>query len=158
MGAETTPYNGAYEELIKTGAEDGLGVMLVTSAYTFDPTHSTLADIISSPSAEVAAVASPSNGYTTGGKALQNVSFAHTDSPIEASIDCDNPTWTALTATFRYAIIFFGNDGTDTTAKLFSCTEMQDISGNPADRVISATDYTLNVPAGGLLTAAPKST
>lgn len=155
MASETTLYNGAYQELIENGAGGGMGVMLVTSAYTFDPTHSTLADIISSPSAEVAAVASPSNGYETGGQALENVSFSHTDSPILATLDADSPVWVGLTATFRYAVIFFGEDGTDTAAKLFSCTLLDN---TPADRVISAVDYTLNISASGVLTAGPSGT
>jgi hypothetical protein len=147
-------YNSGYQELIENGAPDGLGVMLVTSAYAFDAAHETLADIISSPSAEVAAVASPSNGYTTGGKALQNVAFSHSDSPPLATLDADSPVWTNLTATFRYAVVYFGNDGTDTAAKLLNCTLLDN---TPADRVISGVDYTLNVNASGLLTAGPPS-
>ena len=87
-------------------ATDTIKLMLVTSDYTPSVAHDVLADVITSPSPEVEAIASPDNGYTTGGKALTGQAVTNTDSPSAGKFDADDVTWTALTATFRYGILY----------------------------------------------------
>lgn len=85
---------------------DTLKLCLVTSSYTPDVTHDVLADVLTSPSPEVEAVASPANNYTTGGEELTTVSLTLTDSPAACVLDADDVEWTSLTATFRYGILY----------------------------------------------------
>lgn len=85
---------------------DTIKLLLVTNQYIPDDSHDVLADVLASPSPEVEAIASPSNGYTQGGKALTGNLASNTDSPSAGKFDADDVTWEALTATFRYGILY----------------------------------------------------
>ena len=134
-------------------AHDTIKVMLVTSAYTFDATDDILADIIISPSPEVTAVASPDNGYTTGGEALTGQAVTFTDSPSQSKFDANDVTWTALTATFRGAVIYAsGTLGDDNVVDPLIAYILFDTT--PADVVVNGINYTIQWSANGIFTAA----
>lgn len=131
---------------------DTIKVMLVTSAYTFDASHEVLADVKASPDPEVVAVASPSNGYTTGGETLGTPHLTeHTDSPNQSAWDAPDLTWAALDATFRGGVIYASGSVGGFTDPLIGYI-LFDTS--PADVVVSGVDYTIQWSASGILTMA----
>ena len=132
---------------------DTIKVLLVTSAYTFSATHDILADVITSPSPEVAAIASPYNGYTTGGETLSGQAVTFTDSPSQSKFDANDVTWTALTATFRGAVIYAsGTLGDDNVVDPLIAYILFDTT--PADVVVNGINYTIQWSANGIFTAA----
>jgi hypothetical protein len=156
MASSITFYN-KFKKYILDGtidvAHDTIKVMLVTSAYTFDATDDILADIIISPSPEVTAVASPDNGYTTGGEALTGQAVTFTDSPSQSKFDANDVTWTALTATFRGAVIYAsGTLGDDNVVDPLIAYILFDTT--PADVVVNGINYTIQWSANGIFTAA----
>lgn len=126
-------------------------VMLVTSDYTFDASHETIAAVLGSPSCEVAAIASPSNGYTTGGELLANGAVTVVASPKTTQYDADDVVWTALDATFRYAIYYIDGEVEGITDPPLCCVLLDN---TPADIVVSGVDYKLQHSANGLFTSA----
>jgi hypothetical protein len=130
---------------------DTIKLMLVTSDYTPDETHDVLADIQTSPDPEVVAIASPSNGYTAGGKTLTDQTITFTDTPSQAKFDAENITWTALTATFRYGILYASGTLNGVTDPLIGYITFDT---TPADIVISGLDYTVQWSANGIITEA----
>jgi hypothetical protein len=130
---------------------DTLKVCLVTDAYTFDATHDVLADVLTSPSPEVEAIASPDNGYTQGGETLAGKVVSLTDSPSQSSLDADDVVWAALTATFRYAIIYAEKSVSPIENPLIACILLDT---TPADIVVSGIDYKLQLSTSGLMTLA----
>lgn len=152
MASELTFYS-KFKEHILNGEFDPsvLKLALVTSDYTPDVAHEVLADVFASPSPEVAAIASPSNGYTAGGEAITGVVVTSTTSPNQSKFDADDVIWSALTATFRYGIMYMeGTIGAATDPLvayiLFDTT--------PADVVVSGIDYTVIWSANGVFTLA----
>lgn len=125
-------------------------VLLVTSDYTFDASHESMAEILTSPSPEVPQVDSPSNGYTTGGKTLTGTGISVSASPKMTVFEADDVEWNPLTATFRGAIYYIDGevDGI-TDPPLFYL--MPD--NTPADVVISGTNYKLEHSAGVMTSA-----
>lgn len=109
MASEFTLYSSLRKYLLNGTINlesDTLKLALVTSAYSPNVAHAVLADVMSSPSPEVVAVASPDNGYPMGGKALTGQTVTKTDSPSAGKFDADDVIFTALTATFRYGVLY----------------------------------------------------
>jgi len=143
MTVEATMYNIGYEQALVQGLGT-MGIMLVRDTYTFDPTHETLSEVTPY---EVVQVDSPDNGYTTGGQALTGISIAKSDSPPGCNFDADNSVMPALTADFKYIVIYFGNDGTAGGQYLYACI---DVNSGGGEITISGTDLTVNWAAVGI--------
>lgn len=82
-------------------------------------------------------------GYTAGGVALANVTWNQVTSTI--TFGADPSTWTALTATAKYGVIY-RNGGNNDILAFFDLDDSL-----PGGRVISGTDFTINW-TGGLFT------
>ncbi len=128
---------------------DTIKLMLVTSVYTPSVSHAVLAEVNSSPDPEVVAVASPSNGYTTGGKALTGKTVTKTDSPSQGKFDADDLVFTALTATFRYGILYAAKTVGGIVNPLIGYILFDN---TPADIVISGVDWTAQWSSSGIIT------
>lgn len=129
---------------------DTIKLMLVTSDYTPDLAHTVLADINASPDPEVVAVASPSNGYTQGGKALTGQ--AVTNSNTAGKFDADDLTFTALTATFRYGILY-AEKSIGSPAIVNPLIGYILFNTTPADVVVSGVDWLCQWSANGIITS-----
>jgi hypothetical protein len=130
---------------------DTIKVALVTSAYTPLATHDVLADVMASPDPEVVAIASPSNGYTDGGAALANAAVTFTDSPSAGKFDADDLTWSALTATFRYGIVY-AEKSVGSPAIVNPLIGYILFDTTPADITITGIDFTIQWSAAGIMT------
>jgi hypothetical protein len=129
---------------------DTIKLMLVTSAYVPSAVHDVLADVKASPDPEVVAVASPSNGYTTGGQALTGQTYTSTDSPARSVFDANNVSWPALTATFRYGILYAEKTvGSPAIVNPLIGYILFDTA--PADKIFSGVDFTVVWNAAGIL-------
>lgn len=141
-----------YNNFKRFGQEDlhnnAVKLLLVTDSYAPSELHDVLADVLTSPSPEVAVIASPDNGYTQGGEALASKTITITDSPSQAVFDAANVTWTALTATFRYGILYI--DATiDGIVKPLIAYIVFDMT--PADIVVGGIDWTVQWSPSGIL-------
>ena len=141
-----------YNNFKRFGQEDlhnnAVKLLLVTDSYTPSELHDVLADVLTSPSPEVEAIASPDNGYTQGGEALASKTIVVSDSPSQAVFDAANVTWAALTATFRYGILYI--DATiDGIVKPLIAYIVFDMT--PADIVVSGVDWTVQWSPSGIL-------
>ena len=154
MGTTLTPYNSLLKYLMNGTVNlesDTIKMALVTSDYVFDAQHDVLADVLASPSPEVEEIASPSNGYTTGGKEITSKSVTLVDSPALATWDALDLTWTALTATFRYGIIYSEKSvGSPAVVNpLIGCVLFND---TPADISVAGIDFINQWNPNGILT------
>jgi len=132
-------------------ATDVIKLMLVKSSYTPSIAHAVLADVITSPSPEVEAVASPSNGYTTGGETLTGQAVTKTDSPSAGKFDANDVTWTALTASFRYGILYSEKSvGSPAIVNPLIGYILYDTT--PEDVTVSGIDWTTQWNASGIIT------
>jgi hypothetical protein len=128
---------------------DPIKLMLVTSAYTFNAAHDVLADIQTSPDPEVVAIASPSNGYTAGGKLLTGQTYEAIDSPAQSKFDANDLTFSALTATFRHGILYAAKTiGSPAIVNPLIAYILFDIT--PADIVVNGVDYIVQWNASGI--------
>lgn len=152
MATTFTLYN-SFLKYIANGTIDldtnTIKVALVTSAYTPALTHDVLADVLSSPSPEVVAVASPSNGYTSGGASLSGATVTLSDSPTLSKFDADDLTWTNLTATFRYGIVYASGTLNGVLNPLIGYILFNDL---PADISVGGVNYTIQWSASGIIT------
>jgi hypothetical protein len=152
MASTLTLYN-KFKQYIMDGTIDldtnTIKIALVTSSYTPAATHDVLADVLASPSPEVVAVASPSNGYTQGGAMLAGGAVTFTDSPSQAKFDATDLTWSALTATFRYGIIYASGTLNGVVDPLIGYILFND---DPADITVTGIDYTIQWSSSGILT------
>lgn len=128
---------------------DTIKCMLLTSDYTFDATAAVAADILSSPSPEVVAVASPSNGYTTGGATLSNVTLTEIASPVSVQMDCDDIEWFSLTATFKWAVLYANVTRNGVVDPLIACIIL-DYEGS-GNIIVSGVNYQIEISDDGLL-------
>ena len=126
---------------------------LVTSAYTPALTHDVLADVLASPSPEVVAVASPSNGYTAGGAALAGKTVTLVDSPPSTIFDATDLAWTNLTATFRYGILY-AEQSVGSPAIVNPLIGYILFNDAPADITVAGVDFTIQWSASGIATFA----
>lgn len=117
-------------------ATDTLKVALVTSAYTFNQdTHDFWDDVVGS---EVAGT-----NYTAGGKTITTPALTYDTTNNWTTLTADSLTWSALTATFRYAILY-KSTGTNSTSRLITCVDYG------ANQVVTATDWVINFSSGVL--------
>ncbi|MEI7635870.1 MAG: hypothetical protein WCJ37_01080 [Syntrophus sp. (in: bacteria)] len=154
MASELTFYSKAKQFMLDGTLDldaNTIKLMLVTSVYTFDVAHEVLADVKASPDPEVLAVASPDNGYTAGGETLVSAAVTHTDAPSQAKFDAEDVTWTSLTATFRYGILYAEGTLNGVVDPLIACILFDT---TPADVTISGINYVVQWSANGIFTLA----
>ncbi len=152
MATTFTAYNSLKKYLLDGTIDldtDTIKVALVTSDYTPDVKHDVLADVMASPSPEVVAIASPSNGYTQGGAALSGQAVTLTDSPSASKFDATDLTWSSLTATFRYGIMYAEKVVGGITNPLIGYILFDT---TPADIAASGIDFTIQWSSSGILT------
>ena len=114
---------------------DTFKMALVTSSYTPSAAHTIWGDVSAN---EVAS----GNGYTTGGVALAGKALTNT------MLDCNDPSWTALSKTFRYAVVYkVGTAGPDSLVNPLVC--YIDFGSNTT---ATGTDFVVTIDAGGLMT------
>jgi hypothetical protein len=109
---------------------------LVTSGYTFSAAHTVWADV----SANEAATG---DGYTTGGAALASLSVT------AVRFDSASPTWTALTKTFRYGVLYINDTVNAIVKPLIGCVLFD---ATPANITMTGGDFTYEVDATGWIT------
>lgn len=152
MATTLTLYN-KFKQYIADGTIDldtnTIKVALVTSAYTPAATHDVLADVLSSPSPEVVPVASPDNGYDAGGATLADGAVTFTDSPSQSKFDATDLTWSTLTATFRYGIIYASGTLNGIVNPLIGYILFND---TPANITVAGVDFTIQWATGGIIT------
>lgn len=122
---------------------DTIKVSLHTSSYTPDLDAHDYADDLTNEVAN-------GSGYTTGGAALASKAIGTDTGSDFAYLDADDLTWTSLTKTFRYAVVY-KSTGTAGTSPLIMLINFG------TDQVIAATDFILQwaAPAsGGILKVA----
>lgn len=154
MATTFTLYNSFKKYLLDGTIDldtDTIKVALVTSDYTPLATHDVLADVMASPDPEVVAIASPSNGYTDGGAALTGGAVTFTDSPSVGKFDADDLTWSALTATFRYGIVY-AEKSVGSPAIVNPLIGYILFDTTPADITIAGIDFTIQWSASGIIT------
>lgn len=152
MAAEFTLYS-AYHQYNLDGTidlmADTIKMLLVTSDYTPEVTHEVLGDVLTSPSPEVEAVASPDNGYTQGGEELTGKVVTKTDSPAAGTFDADDLTWSALTATFRYGILYAEKTVDEIVDPLIGYVLFD---STPGDVTVSGVDWVCRWSSNGIIT------
>lgn len=134
MAVSATLYDHTWKLLLTGGVDldtDTIKIALVTSSYTPSTAHTQWSD---ASSYEV----SSGSGYTTGGVTLA--------SPVatNSNIDYADPTWTALTKTFRYGVCYKSGSGGGLTNPLllyflFDTT--------PADIVNTGSNFSIELNA-----------
>ena len=119
---------------------DTLNIALVDSTYTFDSTNTNF-------STDIAGSELPTgDGYTAGGETLTNSSVDLVTGLAYWS--ADNVTWSALTATFRGAVIYAsGTIGAYTDPPLIYIL----FDDTPDDIVVTAFDFTITWNASGIM-------
>ena len=129
---------------------DTLKVALVSSAYTPDLSGDEVWGDVSSY--EVAS----GDGYTTGGATLASKTL--TRDTWKTTFDAGDVTWTSLTKTFRYAVIYKSGTvadpqgGADIVNPLFAYVLLDD---TPADIVVAGVDYVLQWSSLGIAAFGP---
>lgn len=88
------------------------------------------------------------SGYTTGGNTI--TSNVLTRSTGTVTFDADDTSWTALTKTFKYAVLY---DNSTSNKDIIGFVDFDTSSGS-ASLSISAADFTIQWNASGLFTAA----
>lgn len=83
---------------------DTINAALFTSSYSPDQAND------SDYSELTGEVDSDSEGYDTGGKALDNTSLTYDSSDIHVTLDADDVTWDPSTITARYVVLYQGAD------------------------------------------------
>lgn len=131
---------------------DTIKVALVTSSYTPAVTHDVLAEVLASPSPEVVAIASPSNGYTAGGATLSGGAVTLADSPLLCTFDASDLSWLNLTATFRYGVMYAAKS-VGSPAVVNPLIGYILFNDAPADITVVAVDFSIKWSASGILTA-----
>jgi hypothetical protein len=132
MAASITFYN-SFREYVADGTIDldthTFKVALVTDAYTFSAAHTVFADITN----ELATA----NGYTAGGAALANVTWAH--SGTTATFDADDTEWTASGGSIvaRRAVIYDDTAASDQlVASVLLDTTPADVTATTGNKLI----------------------
>lgn len=115
---------------------DNIYAMLVSSSYTPDVSvHTQKTDVV--------AYEITGTGYTAGGVLLTNPTVTNT------KLDIDDPSWTTLTATFRYIVVYANVTRDGLTDPLIWYTLPDE---TPADTVIVAANYAPQWPTNGIFT------
>lgn len=139
MASSITWYDHAWKLITTRGVDldtATLKLALVTSSYIPSTSH-TIWDPGTNNSADPSHnEVSSGNGYTTGGVTLANPVVTN------SNIDYNDPTWTALTKTFRYAICYVsGTYDSLVDPLLFYIL----LDTTPADIVSSGSNYTIQI-------------
>ena len=115
---------------------DTVRAMLVTSTYT--PNQDTHR-YKSSVTGEAAG-----SGYTAGGVTLTGRTVTYDTATNTLVLDCDDPTWAAVSVTARYLVVY-RSTGSDATSPLICYEDFG------ADKTSSGGAFIFQVPASGLL-------
>jgi hypothetical protein len=137
-------YNKGKAQVANGGIDlltDTIKVMLVSSAYTFNPDHNFASDA----NAQEIAVTGYTGGFGGGGrKTLANKTITEDDTNDRAVFDADDPVWTALGAgaTIGGAILLkeVTNDGASPVILFL----------DPADLPTNGSDFQLQFDATGI--------
>jgi hypothetical protein len=131
---------------------DTLKLALVTSAYTPDlDAHTVWGDVSTHEVAD-------GDGYATGGATLASKTL--TRSTWKTTFDAADVTFSALTKTFRYGVIYKvgtvtdPQGGTDIVNPLYAYVLFDD---TPADIAVSGTDYVVQWSSLGISQFGPSS-
>lgn len=117
---------------------DTIKVSLHTSTYTPDQdVHDFQADLTN----EVT-----SDGYTAGGATIANCSLTYTGATNVLKFDGDDVTWTGVTLTARYAVVYDSTPGAAATNPLLLYVDFGE------DKAASAANFTITWAAGGIAT------
>jgi hypothetical protein len=113
-------------------AADTLKVMLCTSTYAPDQdTHDYQSDVTNE-------VSNVGTGYTTGGNAIGTPTVGYTAGSNVAKFSGDAVTFTAVTLTARYAVIYDSTPGAAATNPLIAWVDFgADVSPVAGDLVIT---------------------
>jgi hypothetical protein len=130
-------------------ATDTIRLALVASAYTPDlDTDTVWADVSTHEVAD-------GNGYTTGGTALTGQTLTRAD--WLTTFDANDVTFTALTKTFRYGVLYIDGTktfgGADIVNPLFAYILFDD---TPADVTVAGVDYVVNWSSLGIAQFGPE--
>lgn len=117
---------------------DTIKLALVTSSYTFSAADDEWADASAN---EV----TTGSGYTTGGETVASKTASDT------ALDAADVTWTALTKTFRGAILYKSGTAGGLTNPLLAYILFDD---TPADTVVVASDFPVVWNPSGIFTLA----
>lgn len=85
-----------------------------------------------------------SAGYTSGGTALSTKAVTQDNTGDKGVFDCDDLSWTGLTATVRYAVVY-KDSGTPSTSPLICLVDLG------ADTALSGSNLNININASGLI-------
>lgn len=107
MAITTAPYGQFLAQLPQTGFQIGQSdvfVALLKNTYTPNmTTHQQYQDVSAN---EVADDSGTTGGYETGGLTLTGKSIAYDAGTKTAKFSADPVTWSALTGTVRYAVVY----------------------------------------------------
>lgn len=106
---------------------------LVTSSYTPSAAHTVWANVSANEVAN-------GNGYTTGGVTLAG------NTVTDTMIDCNDPSWTALSKTFRYAVFYKSGTANSLTNPLVAYVDFG------SNITATGTDFVITIDSLGLLT------
>jgi hypothetical protein len=119
---------------------DAIKMALCTSSYTPDQdTHDFFDDITNE-------VSSSGTNYTSGGNTIANCSITYTSGTNVCKIDGDDVTFSAVTLTARYAIIYDSSPGSAATNPLIACIDFGE-NKSPA-----GVDLIITFNSGGIAT------
>jgi hypothetical protein len=140
MATTITRYT-SYNQYIHDGTIDldatNIYLALVTDAYTFSAANTIWANVSGS---ECAAT----GNYTTGGKQLTN-------SVNTTRWDADDVTWTALTHTFKFGVLYVNATVNSIVKPLIACILFD---STPANISITGGDFTIQFNTSGIITFA----
>lgn len=81
---------------------DPINIMLLSDTYTPDiDVHESRADVLAHEAS--------GTGYTAGGQALASITTIRDDTNDRILWGADDPQWTNITITFRYAVLYKNN-------------------------------------------------
>jgi hypothetical protein len=117
---------------------DTIKVSLHTSTYTPDQdAHDFYNDVTNEVS---------STNYTAGGATLTTPTVTYDSATNEIRLDADNPSWTPVSFTARYAV-WYKSTGTASTSPLIAYTDFG------ADVTVSSGTFTITVDSTGVIKA-----
>lgn len=112
---------------------------LVLDTYTFDATDTQWSEISTKE-------ASSGSGYTTGGETLTSLSYAQV-SGLQFKWDAADVTWTALTKTFRFGVLYKSGTFGAYTDPVIGCILFDD---TPANVQVTGVDFSVVWHANGI--------
>jgi len=125
-----------HDGTINLNSTGKIKLALVKSTYTPSTAHTVWGDVSSEEVAN-------GDGYTTGGEALGSLSVDST------RFDAADVTWSSLTKTFRYGVLYL-DDTVNTIVKPLIAYILFD--DTPADISIGGGDFTVQWSTSGIIT------